>query len=141
MKGGDGQIGQVHGNLCHTIFFNEPSYGFYGFKSSRNHNRLTVLIGNNTTIHRIPFSFYPSGFPHVKCNAVGPADRSRIQIHVVGNEKVTAPITVAPRFSSKTAGPKSGFHSVFLIFSANPSYSPARITDKLLRALFSCAAS
>src|SRR6266496_3293222 len=50
-------------------------------------------------------------------------------------------ITVAPDFSLKTAGPKSGFHSGCFIFSKNPSYSPARITARFVRDLSLAALS
>ena len=47
--------------------------------------------------------------------------------------KSRTPITVAPDFSLKTAGPKSGFHSGCFIFSKNSSYSPARIAARFAR--------
>src|SRR5436190_6921009 len=50
-------------------------------------------------------------------------------------------MTVAPDFSLKTAGPKSGFHSGCFIFSKNPSYSPARITARFARELSVAALS
>jgi 1,4-dihydroxy-2-naphthoate octaprenyltransferase len=43
--------------------------------------------------------------------------------------------------AGKTLGPKSGFHSGSLILSKKPSYSPPRITDKLLRSLLGWAYS
>src|SRR5437867_513281 len=56
-------------------------------------------------------------------------------------KKSRAPITVAPDFSLKMEGPKSGFHAGSFIFSKKPSYSPARITERFERALSLAALS
>ena len=56
-------------------------------------------------------------------------------------KKSRAPITVPPAFSLNSVGPKSGTHSRCFIFLKKPSYSPALITERLLRSLLGCAFS
>src|SRR4051794_31907904 len=67
-------------------------------------------------------------------NAIELARRVEVVLRLIlyATRKSLAPMTVAPRLASNSAGPKSGFHSGNFIFRKNPSYSPFLITDRLL---------
>ena len=61
---------------------------FTDFRDTGNHYGLSLLHLLQFPVDWISFSFYPSGFPNIKCNAVGPANRSRIEIDIIGNQEI-----------------------------------------------------
>ena len=88
----------------------------------------------------LPVNGSPSRFTRpasLTSNAIAFARRVEVVLRLILNatKNSRAPITVAPRFASYSFGPKSGFHSGNFIFLKNPSYSPARMIERLLRSL------
>ena len=101
------------------------------------------------TLFNVPGSliFFPSTSIFLPASRTSKAMALARRVDVVlrlilyATKKSLAPITVAPRLASNSAGPKSGFHCGSFIFLKKPSYSPARITDKLFLLVSGCAAS
>ena len=105
----DADVGEVHGNLGDAVFLDEPADALNAFQRAGDPDVVAGVVFGDRPGQWIAFALLAAFLAHVEGNGVGPTGGSRIEVDVVGYEKIPGAHRRGARFGIELRRPEVGF--------------------------------